>query len=101
MMETYEEQVRCVLAAFAGMPHIAAKRSFPNEAGQPMPRAEIRFDEQALGITRDALLERLLDGEPAVSLAPAGEDGVYINPQTLEPGQEMVIVERIQAILRG
>jgi L-seryl-tRNA(Ser) seleniumtransferase len=100
LMETYEEQVRRVLAAFTGAPYITARRSFPSEAGQPMPRAELTFDEQALGITRDDLLQRLLDGDPAVALAPAGTSGVFINPQTLQSGQEMIIVERIRAILR-
>ncbi len=101
VMRAYEEQVRCVLAAFAGAPHITARRSFPSEAGQPMPRAELIFDKQALGITRDAILHRLLDGEPAISLEPAGENGVFVNPQTLLPGQEMIIVERIKEIIRG
>ncbi len=100
LMETYEEQVRRVLEAFAGAPHITARRSFPSEAGQPMPRAELTFDERALGITRDELLQRLLDGDPAVALAPAGASGVFVNPQTLQPGQEMIIVERIRAILK-
>lgn len=100
LMETYEEQVRRVLAAFAGTPQITARRSFPSEAGQPMPRAELTFDEQALGLTRDELLQRLLDGDPAVALAPAGANGVFVNPQTLQPGQEMIIVERIWAILK-
>jgi D-glucosaminate-6-phosphate ammonia-lyase len=101
IMRTYEEQVSCVVAEFVGMPHITAQRSFPNEAGQPMPRAEIHFDEQALGVSRDELLGRLLQGEPAVFLSPAGADGVYVNPQTLHPGQEMIVVERIKAALNS
>jgi L-seryl-tRNA(Ser) seleniumtransferase len=99
LMQTYEEQVSCVITAFAGVPHITARRSFPSEAGQPMPRAELYFDEQALGIPRDEILRRLLHGSPAVFLSPAGEDGVFVNPQTLQPGQEMIVVEQIKAVL--
>ncbi|RPJ51010.1 MAG: aminotransferase class V-fold PLP-dependent enzyme [Chloroflexi bacterium] len=99
LMQTYEEQVRCVVSAFAGIQNITAQRSFPNEAGQPMPRAEIHFAERALGITRDEILGRLLGENPGVFLSPAGEDGVYVNPQTLLPGEEMIVVERIKAVL--
>jgi hypothetical protein len=64
-----------------------------------MPRAEIAFDEGSLGMTRDEVLAQLLDGEPSIFLAAAGEDGVYVNPQTLEPGQERIIANRILAII--
>jgi hypothetical protein len=40
-----------------------------------------------------------LAGTPAVSLAPAGSHGVFVNPQTLQPGQEQVVVQRILEVL--
>jgi D-glucosaminate-6-phosphate ammonia-lyase len=95
-IRTYEEQVAYILVAFAGAVHIQARRGFPSEAGQPMPRVELTLDEAGLGITRDALLKRLYAGSPAISLAPAGEHGLYINPQTLRPGEEKVVVEKIK-----
>jgi L-seryl-tRNA(Ser) seleniumtransferase len=101
LLATYENQVRYVLDAFADLPHAAARRSFPSEAGQPMPRAEIVFDEQGLGTTRDEILARLRQGEPSVALAAAGKSGVYINPQTLQPGQERAVVDRIVEIAYG
>ena len=53
-----------------------------------------------MGIRRDDLLKRLYEGTPAISLAPAGENGLYINPQTLRPGEEKIIVDRIKDILK-
>jgi len=99
LMRHYEEQVQAVVAALAGVPHVIARRSFPSEAGQPMPRAEIVFDTEALGVTRDEILQRLRHGEPSIALAPAGVNGVFINPQTLQPGQERIICERLREIL--
>jgi L-seryl-tRNA(Ser) seleniumtransferase len=90
-----EEQVRHVIESLAGRPHVNARRDFPSEAGQPMPRVEILLDEGPLGIRRDELLDRLRAGEPAISLAPAGDRGVYVNPQTLEPGEERIVARRI------
>lgn len=96
LMQTYEDQVNWVIAAFSGIPHVNARRNFPSEAGQPMPRAEIILDEAALGISRDEVLHQLYAGSPTIHLAPAGLNGIFVNPQTLHPGQEKVIVERIK-----
>jgi len=102
-IRTYEEQVAYILAAFAGdaCEHVTARRGFPSEAGQPMPRAELFLDEVELGISRDELLKRLYEGNPAVSLAPAGVNGIYINPQTLRPGEEKIVVDMIKEILKN
>jgi len=99
LMQTYEDQVQLVITAFAGIPHVTARRSFPSEAGQPMPRAEIILDEQALGITRDEAMSQLLGGKPSIALAGAGASGVFVNPQTLELGQVAIIVDRIKEII--
>jgi len=99
LIQTYEDQVGWIVAAFSGIPHVSARRSFPNEAGQPMPRAEIILNEQALGISRDEVLRQLYAGSPAIHLSPAGANGIYVNPQTLQEGQERIIVERIKEIL--
>jgi L-seryl-tRNA(Ser) seleniumtransferase len=106
LMQQYEEQVQYAIEVLSALPHVSAQRSFPSEAGQPMPRAEIVLDEAALlesgpGITRDDLLAQLRDGEPGIALSPAGASGVYLNPQTLELGQERIIVERIVEILEA
>ena len=100
-MEIYEEQVQYVMDAFSDIPYISTGRNFPSEAGQPMPRAEIVFHEQNPGITRDEMLTQLRAGEPAIALAGAGPNGVFVNPQTLEPGQEKIIVGRMREIILG
>jgi uncharacterized pyridoxal phosphate-dependent enzyme len=99
LMASYEAQVQYVTDAFAGCSGVSAQRSFPSEAGQPMPRAEITFDEKALGLTRDEILAQLRTGRPSIALAPAGANGVYLNPQTLQPGQVETIVARIKQII--
>ena len=106
LMQGYEDQVQYAIDALSALPGLSARRSFPSEAGQPMPRAEIVLDEAALqerrpALTRDDLLAQLRDGEPSIALSPAGASGVYLNPQTLEPGQEQIIVQRIIQIVTG
>ena len=99
LMEAYESQVQYVIDQFSGFPHTEARRDFPSEAGQPMPRAEIALDEAGLGTTRDQVLAQLRQGEPSIALAPAGQRGIYVNPQTLQPGQERIVVKRLKEVL--
>ncbi len=99
LMQRYEDQVGAVLQAFTHVAGVEARRSFPSEAGQPMPRAELIFDESQVGLTRDEILARLLAGSPAVALAGSGASGVFVNPQTLRPGEELVVIECIKAAL--
>jgi D-glucosaminate-6-phosphate ammonia-lyase len=101
VMRTYEEQVQTVIDAFSGTAHVTARRSFPSEAGQPMPRAELILDEGALGLSRDEVMARLRGGSPSIALAGAGANGLYVNPQTLLPGQELIIIQRIKDVLGG
>ena len=72
-------------------------RSFPSEAGQPMPRTEIRFDEAHLSITRNEILRQLAEGEPSIDIASVGANGVLINGQTLMPGEVKIIATKTKA----
>lgn len=100
LLDRYERQVKYLVDTFNGLPGLTAWRAFPSEAGQPMPRAEIVLDERRLEMTRDEVLKRLMEGNPAVSLAAAGKSGVSVNPQTLEDGQERVVAQRLKEVLR-
>jgi D-glucosaminate-6-phosphate ammonia-lyase len=99
LTQEYEDQVAMIIQSFSGYPGVRATRSFPSEAGQPHGRAELVFDEATIGMNRDQILPRLLDDEPAVFLSAWGENGVLINPQTLQPGEAEIIVRQIKKIL--
>ena len=78
---------------------VRAERSFPNEAGQPLPRARVDIDPAQAGLTRDQVMARLLDGTPSISVAPAGSTGIFLNPMTLADGEETVVLDRLRAVL--
>lgn len=99
LIQTYEDQVKFIIDEMIKIPHVSARRDFPSEAGQPMPRAEIIFDEKSLGLTRDEVLNKLREGEPSIELPTAGPNSIFVNPQTLEPGQEVIITDRLKEIL--
>ena len=99
LQQSYEDQVTYYDEVFADIQGVTVHRSFPSEAGQPMPRTEIRFDAEQLGITRDEILQQLAEGEPSIDIAGAGADGVIINGQTLMPGEIEIIAQRLKEIL--
>jgi L-seryl-tRNA(Ser) seleniumtransferase len=78
---------------------VHAERSFPNEAGQPLPRAKVTFDAPKAGISRDEVVRRLASGTPAIMVAQGGEDSLFLNPMTLADGEEQIVLDRLVAIL--
>ena len=101
LLRLYEERVQYLIDALSNVRGVSARRSFPSEAGQPMPRTELIFDEATLGMTRDEILEKLLAGNPPILLADSDDRGVFINPQTLSEGQERTIAARLGEMLNG
>ena len=99
LQQSYEDQITYYDEVFADIQGVTVHRSFPSEAGQPMPRTEIRFDAEQLGITRDEILQQLAEGEPSIDIAGAGADGVLINGQTLMPGEIEIIAQRLKEIV--
>lgn len=99
LLRRYEAQVAAMIARLARLPHLTARRSFPNEAGQPIPRVVLELDESALGLTRDQLLAALREGTPSIELAPGPAATFHVNPQTLEPGEELVVAEAVARLV--
>jgi L-seryl-tRNA(Ser) seleniumtransferase len=77
---------------------VRARRSFPNEAGQPLPRCEVILEDGAR-LTRDALMAALMAGTPAISVAAAGERGIFLNPMTLSDAEVDLVTARLVALL--
>lgn len=99
MMRRYEEIVQYFVSAFDGKrPGISARRDFPSEAGQPMPRALISLDKKVLGFGPSDVAKSLMEGDPAIAVA-AGRNGVYLNPQTLQEGEERIVARRLSEVL--
>jgi L-seryl-tRNA(Ser) seleniumtransferase len=96
-MADFEATVRSWVDALGALPGVAAARAFPNEAGQPVPRAALAIDPAA-GLTATELCRRLWEGDPAIAV-DARDGVVYLTPDCLEPGEEAVVAERIAALV--
>lgn len=96
-----EEVVAGWCATLNQVDGVHAERSFPNEAGQPLPRAKVVLDPAKLGLTRDQVVEQLNNGSPSIQVAAGGSDAIYLNPMTLADGEEQIVLDRLMQILRG
>jgi L-seryl-tRNA(Ser) seleniumtransferase len=96
----YEVAVASVIQAFEAHPAVTARRIWPCEAGQPIPRAELTLNETVLGRSRDAVLAALAAGDPAVEVGEGGGTALWVNPQTLAPEELPVLLTRLQEELR-
>lgn len=95
--QKFENVVAMWNKGLSGIEGVVACRDFPNEAGQPAPRTYVKFSEK---FSRDGVIKQLLDGEPAIAVAPADDNGIYLNPMTLQEGEERVVLNRLLELLR-
>jgi L-seryl-tRNA(Ser) seleniumtransferase len=95
----YENVVRGWVEALGALPGVAARRDFPNEAGQPTPRALVTFDPAVSSLSGAEVRERVWAGDPRVAVAPAGESGIYLTADTLAPGEAELVAERVREVL--
>jgi hypothetical protein len=77
---------------------VNVERGYPSEAGQPHGRAIIRLNA-ASGWTRSALVAALWDQNPRIAVGEADPDAIALNPQTLEPGEDELVLQALQRLL--
>lgn len=94
-LEWSETQVKKVIAGLADLQSVKAERAFPNEAGQPIPRVKCSFNREAVGLSRDELLETFLNQDPSIRFAPGPAESFYINPMTLQEGETEIIIAQL------
>ncbi len=96
----YEQTVANWIEDLAGIPGVRVDRSYPSEAGQPYPRAYVHLSEPNPW-TPEAVVEALWDGPVRIAVVvPNGAaDAVALNPQTLQPGEDQIVMKRLREVL--
>jgi uncharacterized pyridoxal phosphate-dependent enzyme len=98
MTAWYEAVVRLWIDGLIGIPGVAPSRGYPNEAGQPFGRAILQITSPCPW-TRDEIVQQLWDGDPRIAVGLVGHDAIALNPQTLAPGEEEVVLARARSLL--
>ena len=88
MLAGYEAVVQRWMAGLQGIDGVSAERGYPSEAGQPHGRAIVRIGPPC-PLSRDEVAEALWAQKPRIAVSKVGDDAIALNPQTLEPGEEV------------
>lgn len=100
LLAAYEATVASWIAGLAGVPGVRVKRGYPSEAGQPHGRAIVTL-HPASGWTREELVDALWAHEPRIAVGVVGTDSLALNPQTLEPGEDAIVLDALLHLLRS
>jgi D-glucosaminate-6-phosphate ammonia-lyase len=93
----WEATVARWVEALDAVPGVQATRSFPNEAGQPHPRALVTLDPSRW--TGLGLRGALWDGDPCIAVAVEGDAAISLSPDPLAPGEADVVLRRLLDLL--
>lgn len=96
--ERDERVVAAWIEALGVLPGVTVVRSWPNEAGQPNPRALLRLDPAAAGCDESELVRRLWEGSPRIAVG-GGAGGVYLNPMTCTDEEAVLVAAGVRAAL--
>ncbi len=102
LIARYEATVRLWVEGLADIPGVTVERRYPSEAGQPHGRAIVRIGPDYRA-TRDEVVAALWDGARriAVGTSAVESDTIALNPQTLEPGEDAVVLAVLRRVLTG
>ena len=98
LLASYEATVQRWIEGLTGLPGVTAERSYPSEAGQPHSRAIVHLSP-ASPWTRTTLARALWDGNPRIAVGEQSPDAVALNPQTLEPGEDEIVLSALRRLL--
>ncbi len=84
--------------------------SQPNGLSNRTPSLRVLWDQQRLGLSSEAVVRALNDGEPRITLVPArgggggggaqaALTGVSITPYMMAAGEERIVADRLHAVL--
>ena len=91
-----EEQVAYLIEAMSKTRHFRAERTWPNQAGQPMPRAFVEIKDSC--IKPSALRAKLMEKNPGIFCYSENKNGVFINPMCLKEKDIEIIAGRLAEI---
>ena len=96
---TWEKTVELWRASLGEVNGVEAKRLATNEAGQPVVRLELTIEPVAANATASDVIERLWAGNPRVAVLAGTGNRFYVTPDTLSPGEDVIVLERLRAAL--
>ena len=98
LLASYEAMVQRWIDGLAGLPGVTAERRYPSEAGQPHSRAIVHLGPGSR-LGRTELVAALWDADPRIAVSEVDSDAIALNPQTLEPGEDQLVLDALRRLL--
>lgn len=95
----WERRLDRIESILTSLPNVSTGRFLPYVANH-VPHVFITWDEKKLGINRDQCGRELREGEPSIEvLVEEYPQGLAITPFMMKPEEDLIVAERIKAIL--
>jgi L-seryl-tRNA(Ser) seleniumtransferase len=98
LLARYERSVQCWIDGLTGLRGVSVERGYPSEAGQPHGRTIVRL-LPGCKLTRAELIAALWDAEPRIAVGEVEPDAIALNPQTLESGEDEIVLDTLRRLL--
>ena len=100
-LERWQRRLDPIEQALEGIPGIRASRHL--RVGKPVPSLRIEMDGDCDGSLAYDLVNRLLDGEPAIAIdqSHAEHGRLSVNPQGLTTEEAVIVARRLREEIRG
>jgi D-glucosaminate-6-phosphate ammonia-lyase len=97
----WRAELRALAAAAEKCPGVRCEMIDWKGPEEPTPRLRVGWDRTRIGIDGPTLRQRLVDGDPSVQVDDrfAIEDSITILPLNLQPGEALIVGQRIAAEL--
>jgi uncharacterized pyridoxal phosphate-dependent enzyme len=106
-MKRWSEMANWMTSELNQIPHVRATTVLPDEGPRPIsiPKVELTWDERTFNKSMKDVVEALRAGDPAVEVAYSeaapGAKRIRLNPHCLKDGEQVIVVDRLKAILSG
>lgn len=98
VLTSYEAVVQGWIEGLTNLPGVSVERGYPSEAGQPHSRAILRLGPAAAR-DRAALIAALWESNPRIAVGTVEPDAIALNPQTLDPGEDQLVLKALRQLL--
>jgi L-seryl-tRNA(Ser) seleniumtransferase len=98
----WEAQVAYLVERLDASTGVTARRVLPIGPGRrpgSIPRAYVEWDVDVVRVTAHEIVDALRSGEPPIAVGSTAS-ALVLNPQTLHPGEEEIVAERLYQLLR-
>lgn len=93
-----DEQIAHIKEVVENNTSFSVERGYPNEAGQPFPRANIKLNGK---LDASKMLELMMQGSPKVMCNNDFPDQIWVNPMTLHDDEIDIVIDKIIEVYKS